>query len=187
LGRAAEQDRAVGRALERAGLPKDREFRRRYPSQISVGQAQRVLIAMAVMHSPALLITDEPTSALDVVTQREVLTMLTSLNRDLGTSVLYISHDLQSVASICHRVAILLDGEIVECGETARVLRQPRHPYTQQLLECAPWLQPRPQWKGEGASQELLRRAEAEWEYLPSTPGEMALGLKSIVPPPIAP
>lgn len=183
-GRAGEQDEAVRRALARAGLPNDREFRRRYPSQISVGQAQRVLIAIAVMHSPALIIADEPTSALDVVTQREVLTMLTSLNRDLGTSVLYVSHDLQSVASICHRIAILLDGEIVECGETASVLRQPQHPYTQQLLECAPWLQAGSQRRREGASHELPGRGE--WVYGPPSPGELPLGLKSIVPPPIS-
>jgi ABC-type dipeptide/oligopeptide/nickel transport system ATPase component len=186
-GRTGEQDQAVSRALARAGLPDDREFLRRYPSQISVGQAQRVLIAMAVTHSPALVIADEPTSALDVVTQREVLTMLRSLNRDLGTSVLYISHDLQSVVSFCHRIAILLNGEIVECGETARVLCQPRHPYTKQLLECAPWLHPTPPSRLEETSQELPSRAQGEWAFVPASPGEVALGLKSTVTPPISP
>jgi ABC-type glutathione transport system ATPase component len=132
---------AVGRALRRVGLPNENEFRRRLPSQISVGQAQRVLIAIAIMHSPALLIADEPTSALDVVTQRDLLRMLATLNREMGCTVLFISHDLQSVVTICHKIAILHDGEIVECGVTEEVVRHPQHAYTQQLLACAPWLQ----------------------------------------------
>ncbi len=132
---------AVAKALIRVGLPHDDEFRRRYPSQISVGQAQRVLIAIAVMHSPQLLIADEPTSALDAVTQVEILDMLVALNREMGMAVLYISHDLQSVASVCSRMAILEKGTIVEQGRTESVLCSPRHPYAQQLVACAPWLQ----------------------------------------------
>lgn len=153
-GTACELATAMDRALERVGLPTEPEFRRRYPSQISVGQAQRVLIAIAVMHSPALLIADEPTSALDVVTQSEILKMFAALNRDMGSAVLYISHDLQSVASICHRIAILNAGEIVECGTTESVLTRPRHSYTQKLLACAPscnlWSHIRPQHHGPG-------------------------------------
>ena len=133
-------------ALLRVGLPCDEEFRRRYPSQISVGQAQRVLIAMAVMHSPSLLIADEPTSALDAMTRIEILNMLAMLNRNMGTAILYISHDLQSVASICQRIAILHHGEIVESGKTESIVRCPQHPYTQRLLACASWL---PWWLNE--------------------------------------
>ncbi len=140
-GTTSELNAAVERALARAGLPADREFRRRYPAQISVGQAQRVLIAIAVMHSPSLLIADEPTSALDAVTQSEILRMLAALNREMATAVLYVSHDLQSVATICHSIAILHAGKIVECRRTQDILSCPRHPYTQQLLACAPWLQ----------------------------------------------
>ena len=132
--------RAVARALRRVGLPNDEEFWRRIPSQISVGQAQRVLIAIAVLHSPALLIADEPTSALDVVTQQELLRMLADLNSEMGSAVLFISHDLQSVATICKTIAILHDGEIVECGSTEQVLRRPQHPYTRQLAACASWI-----------------------------------------------
>lgn len=141
-GTAGDLAAAIDRALARAGLPADGEFCRRYPSQISVGQAQRVLIAIAVMHSPALLIADEPTSALDVVTQSEILKMFAALNRDMGSAVLYISHDLQSVASICHRIAILKAGELVECDTTECVLSRPSHPYTQKLLACVRSLQP---------------------------------------------
>jgi len=139
-GTRSETAAAVERALAAVALPADEEFRRRYPAQISVGQAQRVLIAMAIMHSPALLIADEPTSALDVITQAEILRLFTQLNRRLGTALLYISHDLLSVASICHRIAILRHGEIVECGSRQQVLREPVHPYTQQLLACVPGL-----------------------------------------------
>jgi ABC-type dipeptide/oligopeptide/nickel transport system ATPase component len=126
--------------LARVSLPQDQEFRNRYPSQISVGQAQRVLIAMAIMHSPALLIADEPTSALDVITQAETVRLFAELNRTMGSALLYISHDLMSVASVCHRIAILHEGEIVECGSRDDVLARPVHPYTRQLLACVPWL-----------------------------------------------
>lgn len=132
---------AVARSLQRVGLPTEQEFQRRYPSQVSVGQAQRVLIAMALMHSPMLLIADEPTSALDAMSQVDVLNTFMTLNRHMGTAVLYISHDLQSVISICHRIIILHNGEVVECGTTESVLERPCHPYTQELLACIPWLQ----------------------------------------------
>ena len=122
------------------GLPQGQEFRDRFPAQISVGQAQRVLIAMAIMHSPTLLIADEPTSALDVITQSEIIKLFVELNRTMESAVLYISHDLVSVASVCHRIAILHDGEIVECGSLDAVLTRPVHAYTQQLLACIPWL-----------------------------------------------
>jgi len=113
-------------------------FLRRYPRQLSVGQAQRVLIAMAVLHRPRLVIADEPTSALDVVTQSEILKLLAQLNRDLNMAVLYISHDLLSVSSLCHRVAILHDGAVVECAQTDRIFRDPQHPYTRRLIEAMP-------------------------------------------------
>ncbi len=95
------------------------------PSQMSVGQAQRVLIAMAILHRPALLIADEATSALDVITQSEILALFRELNRSTGMAILYISHDLASVAGICDRIAILHQGEIVECGSPNRSSRIP--------------------------------------------------------------
>jgi len=131
---------AIERALSSVGLPGDQEFRNRLPAQISVGQAQRVLIAMAIMHSPSLLIVDEPTSALDAITQSEIIRLFAELSRSMGSAVLYISHDLVSVASVCDRIAILHEGEIVECGSLDAVLTRPVHPYTQQLLACVPWL-----------------------------------------------
>lgn len=137
-GVAADCDRAIREALESVSLPSGDEFLAKYPSQMSVGQAQRVLIAMAVMHRPALLIADEATSALDVITQSEILSLFRELNRSFGMSILYISHDLASVAGICDRVAILHEGQIVETGSTRQVLLAPQHAYTQRLIAAMP-------------------------------------------------
>jgi peptide/nickel transport system ATP-binding protein len=137
-GSVADCDRVIRAALESVSLPSTDDFLSKYPSQMSVGQAQRVLIAMAVMHRPALLIADEATSALDVITQSEILALFRELNRSSGMSILYISHDLASVAGICDRVAILHEGQIVETGPTNQVLVDPQHDYTQRLIAAMP-------------------------------------------------
>ena len=124
--------------LEMVNLPPEPSFLERFPRQISVGQAQRVLIAMAILHRPSLLIADEPTSALDAVTQAEILKLLSALSRRLGMSILYISHDLLSVVSFCHRIAILREGRIVESASPGEVFHNPRHPYTRTLLGAIP-------------------------------------------------
>jgi ABC-type dipeptide/oligopeptide/nickel transport system ATPase component len=124
--------------LERVGLPGDERFLCLYPRQLSVGQAQRVLIAMAVLHRPRLLIADEPTSALDAITRAEVIDLLRDLNREINMAVLFISHDLLLVASLCRRVAILENGEIVESGTAAKIFSSPEHPYTRALLRALP-------------------------------------------------
>jgi ABC-type glutathione transport system ATPase component len=143
-GPGADCESAIRAALESVSLPSSNEFLRKYPSQMSVGQAQRVLIAMAVMHRPALLIADEATSALDVITQSEILALFRELNRSSGMAILYISHDLASVAGICDRIAILHEGQIVETGTTEQVLTNPRHEYTQRLMAAMPKMpQPR--------------------------------------------
>src|SRR6202051_1591203 len=133
-GTKADCTNAIRARLESVSLPADEEFLRKYPSQMSVGQAQRVLIALAGMHRPALLIADEATSALDVITQSEILALFRALNRSTGMAILYISHDLASVAGICDRIAILHQGEIVECGTTEQIFANPRHEYTQRLM-----------------------------------------------------
>ena len=137
-GTSADCDAAIRSALSSVSLPADKDFLRKHASQLSVGQAQRVLIAMAVLHRPALLIADEATSALDVITQSEILQLFARLNRETGMSILYISHDLPSVAEICQRIAILHEGEIVECGPTAQIFAAPRHPYTRRLMASLP-------------------------------------------------
>jgi ABC-type dipeptide/oligopeptide/nickel transport system ATPase component len=139
-GTSEECAAAIRISLQSVSLPADDDFLRKYPSQMSVGQAQRVLIAMAVMHRPALLIADEATSALDVITQSEILALFRELNHSTGMSILYISHDLASVAGICDRIAILHQGEIVECEETGRIFTSPQHEYTQRLMAAIPRL-----------------------------------------------
>lgn len=137
-GPATGCDQAIRQALESVTLPSTDEFLRKLPSQMSIGQAQRVLIAMAVLHRPALLIADEATSALDVITQSEILALFRQLSRSFGMAILYISHDLPSVAGICDRIAILHQGRIVESGSTEQVLTRPQHEYTQRLLAAMP-------------------------------------------------
>ena len=139
-GTSTDCKNAIRAALQSVSLPADDDFLRKHPSQMSVGQAQRVLIAMAVMHRPALLIADEATSALDVITQSEILALFRQLNRSTGMAILYISHDLASVAGICDRIAILHQGEIVECGTTSQIFANPQHEYTQRLMAAMPRL-----------------------------------------------
>ena len=124
--------------LSEVNLPSGAEFLKRYPREVSLGQAQRVLIALSLLHEPDLLIADEPTSALDVITQREVLELLSKLRCERDMATLFISHDLLAVGAFCDRVAILKDGKIVEQGEAAQVFNNPRHEYTQRLIGALP-------------------------------------------------
>jgi ABC-type dipeptide/oligopeptide/nickel transport system ATPase component len=126
--------------LESVSLPAEESFLRQYPRSLSVGLAQRFLIAMALLHDPSLLLADESTSALDTLTQAEMLGLFQRLNRERGIAILYISHDLASVAALCHRVAILHQGEIVECDSVEKVFLNPRCEYTRQLIAAIPRL-----------------------------------------------
>ena len=137
-GSREECRRAVLDALENVSLPEAESYLDRYPSEVSVGQAQRILIAMAILHRPVLLIADEPTSALDLITQAEILQLFARLSRKLAMSILYISHDLLSVATISHRVAVMEQGEIVECRDTRDIFTTPQHPYTCRLIQSLP-------------------------------------------------
>ncbi|MGB7546787.1 MAG: ATP-binding cassette domain-containing protein [Terracidiphilus sp.] len=120
-GRKALESR-LQQLMHEVQLPAgDDSFLRRKPGQISVGQAQRVLIALALLHRPSILIADEPTSALDPVTQAEIIRLLRQLNRRNGTALLYISHDLVSVVQLCDRLAVLHSGTIVECVKVAQI------------------------------------------------------------------
>ncbi|HEY6337710.1 MAG TPA: ABC transporter ATP-binding protein [Candidatus Sulfotelmatobacter sp.] len=158
-GSGAECESAIRAALESVSLPSTDEFLRKYPSQMSVGQAQRVLIAMAVTHRPALLVADEATSALDVITQSEILALFRHLNRNTGMAILYISHDLASVAGICDRIAILHEGQIVECSATEEIFANPQHEYTKRLMAAMPQV-PHPN-KGDSVNFEARKSMAA--------------------------
>ena len=123
-------------------LRADGGFLKHHPGELSVGLAQRLLIALALLHQPALLIADEPTSALDPITQAEILKLFAAINAR-GTALLYISHDLPSVAALCDRLAILCEGRILETGECRQVFAQPAHPYTHRLVEAIACWPPR--------------------------------------------
>ena len=135
-GRAA-LDTRLATLLPEVQLPADPGFLKRRSGEISVGQAQRVMIALALLHRPAILVADEPTSALDPVTQAEILKLLRHLNRTMGTTLLYVSHDLLSVFQLCDRLAVLDAGTIVELLSLDRI-EQAAHPATLALLNALP-------------------------------------------------
>jgi len=130
-------DRAA-QAMRQVLLPPD--LMRRYPSQLSGGQLQRVAIALAIALRAEILLADEPTSALDVTVQAEVLDLLRDLRESIGMSILFISHDLAVVAELCDRVAVMREGLIVEQGQAGQVLSAPANPYTAELLDSVPKL-----------------------------------------------
>lgn len=134
----SKREEFIAQLLAIAGLSPREALLNRFPNELSVGQAQRVLIIMALLHSPPMLIADEPTSALDVITQREVLDLLVRIGKEQNTGMLFISHDLATIAAVCDRIAILHLGQIVECGPVKRVLAAPQHSYTKQLIAAVP-------------------------------------------------
>lgn len=136
----SRSDRAqlVAEAFKLVGLRPD--FARRYPHELSGGQRQRVCIARAVALRPKLIVCDEPISALDVSIQAQVINLLMDLQESLGMAYLMISHDLSMVRHICHRVAVLHRGRVVELGDTKSVYDNPAHPYTRLLLSSVPRL-----------------------------------------------
>ena len=112
----------------------------RYPHELSGGMKQRVLIAMSLILNPSLVILDEPTSALDVSIQAQMMNLLKDLKRDLGISFIFITHDIALASDLCDRIAVMYAGEIVEIGSAEDMLTNPRHPYTQRLLNSIPRL-----------------------------------------------
>ncbi|WP_052500448.1 dipeptide/oligopeptide/nickel ABC transporter permease/ATP-binding protein [Arthrobacter sp. SPG23] len=136
-GKAEARNEALS-LLEKVGIVDAERILKTYPHQISGGMAQRVAIALALSGRPRLLVADEPTTALDVTVQAEILSLLRSLVKDTGMSVVMVTHDLGVVADICDNVAVMYAGQVVESGRTANILDNPRHPYTLALLAADP-------------------------------------------------
>jgi len=135
-GRAAREE--ARRLLARVGIPDPKHRLREYPHQMSGGMSQRAMIAMALAGRPRLLIADEPTTALDVTIQAQILELIRSLRKEMGMSIILITHDLAVVAETCDRMAVMYCGRIVEKGPVKSVFADPRHPYTRGLLASLP-------------------------------------------------
>jgi peptide/nickel transport system ATP-binding protein len=139
--------------LKQVGIPAPEKRVDEYPHQLSGGMRQRVMIAMALACRPDILIADEPTTALDVTVQAQIFDLLRDLQRDKGTAILLITHDMGAVAEMADRVMVMYAGRVIEQGTAAQVLGQPGHPYTKGLIDCLPEL---------GSSQNSARIELAE-------------------------
>jgi len=154
LSQAEKVARAVA-MLRRVRIPDPEAALSRYPHQFSGGMKQRIAIAMALMMEPALLIADEPTTALDATLEVATIELLQELQAQIGCSVLFISHHLGVIAELCEDVVVMYAGEVVERGTTRQVFHNPRHPYTERLLDCDP------------------ARQSSRTRHLPTIPGEI--------------
>jgi peptide/nickel transport system ATP-binding protein/oligopeptide transport system ATP-binding protein len=148
VARAAARDRTI-ELLRLVGIPDPEERVDHYPHQLSGGMRQRVMIAMALICHPQILIADEPTTALDVTIQAQILELLGRLQRELGMAVLLITHDLGIVAGTTDRVVVMYAGQVVEIAPTRTLFADPRHPYTEGLMDSVPRLdRPRARLRG---------------------------------------
>ncbi|WP_292278739.1 ABC transporter ATP-binding protein [Mesorhizobium sp.] len=135
--RSEKRARAID-MLHRVGIPDPQNRIGAYPHHFSGGMRQRICIAMALLVKPVLLIADEPTTALDATLEVQIIHLLKNLQREIGCSVLFVSHHLGAVAELCDRVVVMYAGEVVEQGDVRSIFRNPAHPYTRALLECDP-------------------------------------------------
>lgn len=149
---AWERSRA---ALLQVGIPSAEERLKSYPHQFSGGMRQRICIAMALLVEPKLLLADEPTTALDATLEVQIINLLKRLQKDIGCSILFVSHHLGTVAELCDDVVVMYAGAVVESGPVRDIFHRPSHPYTQALLACDP-----------GRIQEKTR-------HLPTIPGDV--------------
>jgi peptide/nickel transport system ATP-binding protein/oligopeptide transport system ATP-binding protein len=139
LHQSRSQARATALDLMRkVGIPDPARRTQAYPHELSGGMRQRVMIAIALSCAPQLILCDEPTTALDVTIQDQILKLLAAMRRDLGVSVVFVTHDLAVVAQTCDRIAVMYAGQVVETGTVDEVFRAPRHPYTLGLLRSVP-------------------------------------------------
>ncbi|MFV8828101.1 ABC transporter ATP-binding protein [Alkalihalobacterium sp. APHAB7] len=137
LSKKKAREKAID-MLKVVGIPRADEIVDEYPHQLSGGMRQRVMIAMAMSCDPEVLIADEPTTALDVTIQAQILDLMRKLNKEHGTAIMMITHDLGVVAEICDRVVVMYSGKVVEEGDVRTILKQPQHPYTKGLIRSLP-------------------------------------------------
>jgi len=126
--------------LKKTDIPRAERIMDEYPFQLSGGQRQRVMIAMGLVCNPKILIADEPTTALDVTIQAQILDLMNHLKKTIGTSTIFVTHNLGVVAEICDEVAVMYCGRVVEAGDVYRIFAEPKHPYTKGLLASIPKL-----------------------------------------------
>lgn len=133
-----EMKNATIKVLNKVGLPRAEELYNSYPHQLSGGMRQRAMLAMAIICKPKLIIADEPTTALDVTIQAQILELLKAINSELGTAILFISHDLGVINQLCDRVAVMYAGNVIEEGSTRNIFIHPVHEYTKGLIGSIP-------------------------------------------------
>lgn len=138
MGGFRERQERVGEIMQQVGLTPVEQMMGRYPHELSGGQRQRVAIARALVLNPALVVADEPTSMLDIAVRASIMQLMLDLRERLGVTYVYITHDLAVARYMCHRIAVMYAGKIVELGETEQVLRTPAHPYTKALISAVP-------------------------------------------------
>ena len=143
--RRTQEKKRVMEVMAEVGIPAPEARYRSYPHQFSGGMQQRVLIAIGLACEPALLLADEPTTALDVTIQAQIMDLMHRINREHGTSIILVTHNLGLVAEFCQNIAVMYAGRIVERGSLEQVIDDPKHPYTQGLLACLPRITTRDQ------------------------------------------
>ncbi len=151
--------RLVTEALETVGL-RPSDILGRFPHQLSGGQRQRVMVARALILKPRVILADEPVSMVDASLRATILESLRTLNRDLGISILYVTHDLTTAYQICENIIVMYRGAVVEAGSVDRVIRDPKHPYTQLLVDSIPKMHAVRDWEREEATAAPLRTAD---------------------------
>ncbi len=155
-----EREERISEALRSVGLQPE-ETLGRYPHQLSGGQRQRVMVARALVLQPRIILADEPVSMVDASLRATILSSIRDLNRELGISVIYITHDLTTAYQMCDNIIVMYRGSVVEAGSVDQVIRNPQHPYTQLLINSVPQPDPKIAWGDDETDEERLDEATA--------------------------